>query len=127
MPRSHTWVIIFVFGIGLACVGGPEAEAQSQRSQQVPAQQRAAPGSGGAPVGTEGPAATRPSNPQSSLGQSPSGATPSDGAQTQAPTAPSDPSQVPLGGAEWVAAAGAAYALNRVRKDASEGGDDEEE
>ncbi|MFB6271523.1 MAG: hypothetical protein ABEL51_01380, partial [Salinibacter sp.] len=32
------------------------------------------------------------------------------------PGTPSDPSQVPLGGAEWLAAAGAAYALNRLRK-----------
>lgn len=36
------------------------------------------------------------------------------------------PPQVPLGGAEWLAAAGAAYALNRLRDDGSEETDDEE-
>lgn len=39
------------------------------------------------------------------------------------PGTPGDPNQVPLGGAEWLAAAGAAYALNRLRK---EGGADDE-
>ncbi|PSQ89442.1 MAG: hypothetical protein BRD30_05670 [Bacteroidetes bacterium QH_2_63_10] len=34
------------------------------------------------------------------------------------------PPEVPLGGAEWLAAVGAAYALNRLRRD---GSDDEEE
>ena len=33
------------------------------------------------------------------------------------------PNQVPLGGAEWLAAAGAAYALKRLRKD---GGDEDD-
>ena len=32
------------------------------------------------------------------------------------PGTPEDPNQVPLGGAEWLAAAGAAYALNRLRE-----------
>lgn len=37
------------------------------------------------------------------------------------PGTPTDPDQVPLGGAEWLAAAGAAYALNRLReRDATE-------
>jgi hypothetical protein len=36
------------------------------------------------------------------------------------------PAQAPLGGAEWLAAAGAAYALNRLRKEGSEEADDEE-
>ncbi|PSQ73384.1 MAG: hypothetical protein BRD39_04340, partial [Bacteroidetes bacterium QH_9_64_21] len=39
------------------------------------------------------------------------------------PGTPEDPNQVPLGGAEWLAAAGAAYALNRLRE---EDGDEEE-
>jgi len=42
-----------------------------------------------------------------------------------APGTPDDPDQVPLGGAEWLAAAGAAYALNRLRKE--EGDDSEDE
>lgn len=33
------------------------------------------------------------------------------------PGTPDDPSQVPLGGTEWLAAAGAAYALHRLRKE----------
>ena len=35
---------------------------------------------------------------------------------TSDPGTPENPNQVPLGGAEWLAAAGAAYALNRLRK-----------
>jgi len=41
---------------------------------------------------------------------------------TSAPGTPEEPPQVPLGGTEWLAAAGAAYALNRLRKEE----DDEE-
>jgi hypothetical protein len=37
---------------------------------------------------------------------------------------PDEPNQVPLGGAEWLAAAGAAYAMNRLR---NEGEDDEDD
>jgi len=33
--------------------------------------------------------------------------------------------QVPLGGAEWLAAAGAAYALNRLRDDESDEEDED--
>jgi len=43
------------------------------------------------------------------------------------PGTPEDPNQVPLGGAEWLAAAGAAYALNRLRKEGAGEADDEEE
>jgi hypothetical protein len=43
--------------------------------------------------------------------------------QTNTPGTPDNPDQVPLGGAEWLAAAGAAYALNRLRE---EDGDEEE-
>ncbi len=39
------------------------------------------------------------------------------GAETNNPGTPDNPDQVPLGGAEWLAAAGAAYALNRLRED----------
>jgi hypothetical protein len=109
----------------------PDAQAQSRQGQRAPTQQRAVPGQGHAPPGSQGPAATRPSNPSSSLGQSPSGANTPGGTQTpgqaqtnSGPNTPSDPNQTPLGGAEWLAAAGAAYALNRLRKD--EDGEDEE-
>ena len=40
------------------------------------------------------------------------------------PGVPDKPDQVPLGGAEWLAAAGAAYALNRLRK--QNGADDKD-
>ncbi len=48
------------------------------------------------------------------------------GASTSStPGTPDRPDQVPLGGAEWLAAAGAAYALNRLReKDGDESEDD---
>ncbi|MFB6278590.1 MAG: hypothetical protein ABEK75_03720 [Salinibacter sp.] len=42
------------------------------------------------------------------------------GAETNTPGTPSDPEQVPLGGVEWLAAAGAAYALNRLREEGRE-------
>jgi hypothetical protein len=45
------------------------------------------------------------------------------GAQTNDRDVPPPP-EVPLGGTEWLAAAGAAYALNRLRK---ENGDDPED
>jgi hypothetical protein len=40
---------------------------------------------------------------------------------------PEDPSQVPLGGTGWLAAAGAAYALNRLRKEEGETDEGKEE
>jgi hypothetical protein len=65
-----------------------------------------------------------PANPPSSFGQLPSGTgAPDVSAQTNNPGTPTNPNQVPLGGAEWLAAAGAAYALNRLRKE----GDDEDD
>jgi hypothetical protein len=42
------------------------------------------------------------------------------------PGTPQNPNQVPLGGTEWLAAAGAAYALNRLRKSESTDEPDEE-
>jgi len=121
-------IIILVLGMGIVWVGAPEAEAQS-RSQQSPAQQGEAPGQGQAPTGIQGPPATRPSNPPSSLGQSPGGKPRIGGQATtnDAPGTPGDPDQVPLGGAEWLAAAGAAYALNRLRKGESEDAEDKDE
>ena len=128
MPRSIvSSLFVLALGCGLVGFGTLDAQAQSQRSQQAPAQQRAAPGQGQTPAGSQGPPATRPSNPSSSLGPSPSGAnTPGGTAQTSGPGTPDDPNQVPLGGAEWLAAAGAAYALNRLRDDESDEDDDED-
>ena len=125
MPRSIVSALfVLALGCGLVGVGTLDARAQSRRSQQAPAQQRAAPGQGQTPAGSQGPAATRPSNPSSSYGQPSGGAnTPGGTAQTNNPGTPDDPNQVPLGGAEWLAAAGAAYALNRLRE---EDGDEEE-
>jgi hypothetical protein len=81
--------------------------------------------------GTGLPPATRPSNPPSSFGGPPSGANPQGGrAQTNdgpnMPDGSDGPPQAPLGGAEWLAAAGAAYALNRLRKRESTNEPDEE-
>jgi len=114
-----------------ACLLGLQAEpvhAQS-RSQQASPQRQAAPSqSGQAPArsGRSNPPGTRvPSAAES--GQAPSyRQSPGGTAQTNdgsAPGTPSEGEQVPLGGAEWLAAAGAAYALNRLRKE----GDDEDE
>lgn len=41
------------------------------------------------------------------------------------PGTPGDPDQVPLGGTEWLAAAGAAYALNRLHKGGGEESEDD--
>ena len=108
--------------------------AQAQPRGQAPAQQRAAPPSGGgqAPArtgrsgaaGTELPSFAEPSRPSSSFGQRPGGSnTPGGTAQTNDPGTPTEPTQTPLGGAEWLAAAGAAYAINRLRR--SQGEEDE--
>lgn len=48
-------------------------------------------------------------------------------AESSAPGMPEDPSQVPLGGTGWLAAAGAAYALNRLRKEEGETDEGKEE
>jgi len=82
--------------------------------------------------GTGLPPATRPSDPPSSLGRPPSGANPTGGrAQTNdgpdMPGGSGGPPQAPIGGAEWLAAAGAAYALNRLRKGESEDAEDKDE
>lgn len=54
-----------------------------------------------------------------------SGSGPSDAGSS--PDTPEDPNQVPLGGTEWLAAAGAAYALNRLRTEGGDGGESEGE
>lgn len=95
--------------------------AQAQTQERAPAQQRAVPpsGSGQAPAGSELPSYAKPSRPSSSFGQRPGGSnTPGGTAQTNDPGTSSP--TVPLGGAEWLAAAGAAYALNRLRRSQGE-------
>ncbi|MFB6230158.1 MAG: hypothetical protein ABEL04_03290 [Salinibacter sp.] len=140
---KHTLAVAIVLGsIGLLLGAGAPAVAQD-RGRTAPSGRSTTPqhgvGSAGqkggadrsvseAP-GTELPPAARPADPPSSLGRSPGGAVPSGGrAQTNSgPNMPGDPAQAPLGGAEWLVAAGAAYALNRLRKKGSTKADDEEE
>jgi len=58
-------------------------------------------------------------NASSASGRAPGEATTASGtgpSSTSNPGTPDDPDQVPLGGTEWLAAAGAAYALNRLRE-----------
>jgi hypothetical protein len=78
--------------------------------------------------GTDLPSAAEPACPPSSLGRPSSGTSPSGGRaqMNDGPSMPGGPTQAPLGGAEWLAAAGAAYALNRLRTEGSEEDDDEE-
>ncbi|PSQ89987.1 MAG: hypothetical protein BRD30_05210 [Bacteroidetes bacterium QH_2_63_10] len=128
MPQSVTALLApLVLGCGLVALGLPEAQAQSRRGQQAPAQRQVAPSQN--PAGTDVPSYARPSDPSSSFGQPPSGSN-APGGNAQASSGPGmpdgdgGPNQVPLGGAEWLAAAGAAYALNRLRKEGN--GEDEE-
>ena len=136
MPRSLApFLSAFALGFILLALGLPETHAQSPRGQQAPTHQRTAPSPGAQsaparpggsdPAGTRLPSYAQPSNPPSSFGQPPGGNSSSGQAQTSssAPGTPGQPAQAPLGGAEWLAAAGAAYALNRLRKN----GDDEED
>ncbi len=110
----------------MAC--GP-VQAQPDNRRPAPPAQASTPSTqdqrGVRVPGTDLPSAAEPARPPSWLGQPPTGAnTPGGTAQTNnAPDTPGNPNQVPLGGAEWLAAAGAAYALNRLRKD----GDDEDD
>lgn len=125
-PEKGTLAVAIVLGsIGLLLGAGEPVLAQDRGRtapsvRSAPSQQGPEPAAqrNGGPLGTELPAATRPADPPSSLGRPPSGATPTGGgAQTSdGPDMPDSPPQAPIGGAEWLAAAGAAYALNRLRK-----------
>lgn len=139
MPRSLApFLSAFALGFILLALGLPEAQAQSRRGQQAPTHQRTAPSPGAQsaparpggsdPAGTRLPSYAQPSNPPSPFSQPPSEKASGGQAQTNsdAPSMPATPSQVPLGGAEWLAAAGAAYALNRLRKKNGEDDEDEE-
>lgn len=121
-----------ILGVALPILGMVEAQAQTPQGQQAPAHRQAAPSPGTAPgaqapgrsnpAGTSLPSYAQPSRPSSSFGQSRGGTSASDGRMqtNNGPGVPSDPNQVPLGGAEWLAAAGAAYALNRLRDEESD-------
>ena len=131
MSRSVTALLVpLVLGCTLVALGLPEAHAQSQRGHQAAPNQevQSAPArpDHSDPAGTGLPSYAQPSNPSSSFGQPPGGSNaPGGNAQTNsnAPGTPDPVNQVPLGGAEWLAAAGAAYALNRLRR---QSGDSEE-
>jgi len=140
MLRSLAFLLSsFVLGWCLVGLAVPEAQAQSRRGQQGPAQRQMVP-SGGAghapsqagganPAGTRLPSYAEPSSPPSFSQPPSSGAgAPGGSAQTNSgPGMPGDRNQVPLGGAEWLAAAGAAYALNRLRKRKEDPSEDEED
>ena len=94
----------------------PTSSTQDQRGVRAP--------------GTDLPSAAEPARPPSSFGQPSAGSNPPGGTaqMNTGPDLPDEddgPNQVPLGGAEWLAAAGAAYALKRLRKDG--GGEDDGE
>ena len=129
-----------VLPCSLLLLAVPDAQAQRGQQQRVPAarQSAPAPNTGGRavqpgrtersnPAGTNLPSYAEPSAPPA-IG-SPSGGAdiPGQAQANDGPGMPSDPNQVPLGGAEWLAAAGAAYALNRLRKREGDGPDDEED
>lgn len=121
----------FVLGCCLLGIGVSEADAQSRRGKQAPAYEQPAPSQGrrgasparsprsSSPVGTDLPSASQPANPPSSYGEPSDGAISSAGQMqaNDAPDTPGDPAQAPLGGTEWLLAAGAGYALNRLRKE----------
>lgn len=128
---SHSTASLFgsiILGCCLMGLGASEVNAQSRR-HQVSAYGQSAPVQGkrkpprspqsSNPIGTDLPSASRPASPPPSYGQSqgdPSAR--GERAQTNGkPGPPSDPTQVPLGGTEWLAAAGAGYALSRLRKE----------
>lgn len=83
--------------------------------------QRSAPSIPGATL----PEATRPADPPPTLGPPSRPTGPRGSAKTSAPGMPGTPDQVPVdGGLGWLAAAGVAYAANRLRKQSTS---DEEE
>ena len=131
-------LVSFVLAFCLGGLGAPDAQAQSPRMQRAPGQHRTAPspGTGSAPArtghtprsdpaGTKLPAYAEPSAPPA-YGPAPSGTgTPGQAQSNSGPLMPTNPDQVPLGGTEWLAAAGAAYALNRLRNEEVEEEDEE--
>lgn len=99
---------------------GPSAgQQQTGHANQEGRSNRSAPAPG---MGL--PPAARPADPPSTLGRpSPAGPSGLRGkASPSSPTMPGDPTQTPVdGGLGWLAAAGAAYALRRLRMQTSGG------
>ena len=120
-PRSGSTLFTVAAGLVAGLFLLAAGPAQAQAPERAPAQEHRSPSQTGNPAGTGVPGYAEPADPPSSFGPPSTGAnTPGGMAQTNAPGTPSDPNQVPLGGAEWLAAAGAAYALNRLRDDESD-------
>ena len=105
--------------------GPVQAQVQEGR-HNLPSAQAPQPPSHAAPSipGTDLPPAARPADPPSAPGRTYSSGTRGP-AKTSAPDTPADPAQAPIdGGLGWLAAAGAAYAANRLRKQAAPGDDE---
>ena len=133
-PHAEIGQVVATGALGLcillmAC--GP-VRAQPNDRRPAPSAQASAPSTqdqrGVRAPGTDLPSAAKPARPPSSFDQPPAGSNPSGGTAqiNTGPGLPGDndgPNQVPLGSAEWLAAAGAAYALRRLRKD---GGDEDD-
>jgi len=115
-PRSSSTLFTVAAGLLAGLLLLTVGPAQAQAPERAPAQEHRSPSQTGNPAGTGVPGYAEPADPPSSFGSPSTGATTPGGmAQTNAPGTPNDPSQVPLGGAEWLAAAGAAYAIKRLR------------
>ena len=130
-PHAEIGQVVATGALGLcillmAC--GP-VRAQPNDRRPAPSAQASAPSTqdqrGVRAPGTDLPSAAEPARPPSSFDQPPASSNPPGGTaqSNNAPGTPQKPSQTPLGGAEWLAAAGAAYALKRLRKD---GGDEDD-
>lgn len=99
----------------------PSAQAPAPQPGTRQATQRAYPTHSTPSVpGTKLPPATRPADPPSTLGHSSRSTGPRGNAETSAPDTPPGPAQAPVdGGLGWLAVAGAAYAANRLRRQAT--------
>jgi len=117
-----------VVGLLLLSCGPVQAQVQDSRHNLPSAQapQRTHPHHSAPSIpGTGLPPATRPADPPSTQGPSLHPTGPRGNAQTSTPGMPGDPAQAPVdGGLGWLAAAGAAYAANRLRKQSTS--DDDE-
>lgn len=114
--------------VGVLLLFAQPALAQSANpGRRAPSHRSPAPSGGQAPArspaaGTRPPSWAESKAPPASHGRK-SGGTPR---TNSAPGLPGDdPSNVPLGGAEWLAAAGAAYAVRRLQKGATDSEDED--
>ena len=124
-PRPSSALLTVTAGLlaGLAVLAAAPARAQTPR--QAPAQEHRSPSPTGNPAGTGVPDYAEPAPPSPQGSRSGGARSPGTSAQTNDPGTPTEPTQTPLGGAEWLAAAGAAYAIRRLRR--SQGEQDEDE